>query len=106
MSEIAKILGGKTETLYGLSGAGDLMLTALGTLSRNLAVGKRLGHGDALQAILDELGHIPEGINTVQTIKQLIEKHHLQLPICNAVYEIIFAGKKIDHLIAALMAPS
>jgi glycerol-3-phosphate dehydrogenase (NAD(P)+) len=103
MAQITKVLGGKPETLYGLSGVGDLMLTALGKLSRNLAVGKRLGRGDALQTILDELGHVPEGINTVQSIKQLAQKHHLQLPICNAVYEIIFAGKKIDHLIAALM---
>jgi glycerol-3-phosphate dehydrogenase (NAD(P)+) len=103
MAIIAKALGGNPATVYGLSGVGDLMLTALGKLSRNLAVGTRLGRGDALQTILDELGHIPEGINTVQTIKQLMQKHHLQLPICNAVYEIIFAGKKIDHLLAALM---
>jgi glycerol-3-phosphate dehydrogenase (NAD(P)+) len=104
MSEIAKTLGGKPETIYGLSGAGDLMLTALGTLSRNLAVGKRLGKDDAsLQTILDELGHIPEGINTAQTIHQFMKRKNLQLPICNAVYEIIFAGKQVDHLIAALM---
>lgn len=103
MSEIVKVFGGKPETLYGLSGIGDLMLTALGALSRNLAVGKRLGQGDSLQAILDELGHIPEGINTVKTIHQLMVIKKLQLPICNAIYEIICAGKKIDHLIAALM---
>ncbi len=104
MSEIAKTFGGKPETIYGLSGAGDLMLTALGKLSRNLAVGKRLGKGDAsLQTILNELGHVPEGINTVQTIHQLIETKKLQLPICTAIYEIIFAGKKVDHLITALM---
>lgn len=106
MSHIAKALGGKLETLYGLSGMGDLMLTSLGKLSRNLAVGKRLGKGDALQTILDELGHVPEGINTVQTIHQLMQKKNLQLPICNAIYEIIFASKKVDHLIAALMQHS
>ena len=100
---IAKIFGGKPETLYGLSGIGDLMLTALGKLSRNLAVGKRLGKGDSLKIILDELGHVPEGINTVQSIQQLADKHHLQLPICSAIYDIIFTGKKIDHLITALM---
>jgi glycerol-3-phosphate dehydrogenase (NAD(P)+) len=104
MAQIATVLGGKPETLYGLSGSGDLMLTALGKLSRNLAVGKRLGKGDALlQTILDELGHIPEGVNTVQSIAKLMETKKLQLPICKAVYEIIFAGKKVDHLIAALM---
>ncbi len=103
---IAKVMGGKPETLYGLSGIGDLMLTALGKLSRNLAVGKRLGKGDPLKIILDELGHVPEGINTVQSIQQLADKHHLQLPICSAIYDIIFAGKKIDHLIAALMQDS
>jgi len=103
MEIIAKAFGANPETVYGLSGIGDLMLTALGKLSRNLAVGKRLGKGDALQTILDELGHVSEGINTVQSMRQLSEKKNLQLPICNAVYEIIFADKKIDFLIAALM---
>lgn len=103
MMIIAKALGGKPETLYGLSGIGDLMLTSLGNLSRNLAVGKRLGRGNALQPILDELGHIPEGINTVKTMQQVMQKYKLQLPICSAIHEIIFEGKKIDTLIAALM---
>ncbi len=106
MTIIAKAIGGNPETLYGLSGVGDLVLTSLGSLSRNLAVGKRLGKGDALQPILDELGHVPEGINTVQTMQKVMQKYKLQLPICNAVYEIIFAGKKIDHLIAAMMQHS
>ena len=90
---IAKIIGGKPETLYGLSGIGDLMLTALGKLSRNLAVGKRLGKGDSLKIILDELGHVPEGINTVQSIEQLANKHQIPLPICSR-FMILFSKAK------------
>lgn len=106
MGLMTKVLGGDPATLYGLSGVGDLVLTSLGQLSRNLAVGKRLGRGESLQDIIRELGNAPEGINTVQAIQQLMQKHQLELPICKAVHEIIFAGKKIDHLIAALMKHS
>lgn len=102
MALIAKVLGGDPATLYGLSGVGDLVLTAMGNLSRNLAVGKRLGRGDALQTILDELGHVPEGINTVKSIKQLMEKKRLELPICSAIYDIVFTKGSINALITAL----
>lgn len=106
MALIAKALGGDPTTLYGLSGVGDLILTAMGSLSRNLAIGKRLGKGDALQIILYETSSVPEGINTVQSIKQLASEKHLQLPICSAVHDVIFDGKPIEHLITELMTHS
>lgn len=104
MVTVAQALGGKCETLYGLCGVGDLVLTAMGNLSRNLAVGRRLGKGESLQTILEETGYIPEGINTVQSLQQLIKKHNLDLPICNGIYQVIFQNQKLDALLTDLMS--
>ncbi len=103
MVKLARALGGKQETLYGLSGVGDLVLTSMGKLSRNLAVGRRLGQGDDVNTILRETGYIPEGINTVQSVHQLSQKNGLDLPICDGIYQVIFEHKPLHEIITALM---
>lgn len=103
MVQLSQALGGKEKTMYGLSGVGDLVLTAMGKLSKNLAVGKRLGKGDSLETILQETGYIPEGINTVQSINQLIIKKNLELPICQGIYQVIFEGRPISAMLTDLM---
>ena len=103
MAELAVKLGGKQETVYGLSGVGDLVLTAMGSLSRNLEVGKRLGRGQSLDDILQETGFIPEGINTVDSIHALMKKYDVQLSICSGIYEVIFKGKSIEAMLKELM---
>lgn len=102
MVTIAKTLGGKAETLYELSGVGDLVLTALGKHSKNQEVGRRLGAGKSLEEIVQELKVLPEGINTVQSVYQFMQQHSLNLPICNAVYDCIFNKKPIKDLIQQL----
>lgn len=103
MVQLAEKVGGKQETVYGLSGVGDLVLTSMGSLSRNLEVGKRLGKGESLASILEHTGYIPEGINTVQSAYQLIQREHIDLPICRGIYEIIFTGTPLDRVLKALM---
>ncbi|MEX0939939.1 MAG: NAD(P)H-dependent glycerol-3-phosphate dehydrogenase [Candidatus Babeliales bacterium] len=103
MITLAKLYNGRPETLYGLCGVGDLVLTAMGKLSKNREVGRRLGKGQKLEKILDETGYIPEGINTVNSVHQLIENHNLDLPICNGVYQIINGKQSIDGLLTLLM---
>jgi len=103
MAELAVALGGKKETVYGLSGVGDLVLTSMGSLSRNLEVGKRLGKGQSLQTILEQTGYIPEGINTVESVHQLMRKHDVQLLICSGIYDVIFKEKSLKELIKELM---
>lgn len=103
MAELAVKLGGRQETVYGLSGVGDLVLTGMGSLSRNLEVGKRLGRGESLDDILKETGFIPEGINTVQSMHALMKKHGAYLAICTGIYEVIFEGKPIDVMLKELM---
>ncbi|MCK4650853.1 NAD(P)-dependent glycerol-3-phosphate dehydrogenase [Candidatus Babeliales bacterium] len=90
MARLAKHFGGKSQTIYGLSGFGDLVLSSTGTFSRNLMAGKLLGERKSLDKVKVELRVLPEGINTVQSIHQLIKKSDLQMPICVAVYKTIF----------------
>lgn len=104
MAHLAVTLGGLKETIYGLSGVGDLMLSATGSLSRNLEVGKKLGYGQDLETILKETGYIPEGINTVQSMHELICKKDLQLPICNGVYAVIFQKKSVHNFLDSIMS--
>lgn len=74
-------LGGNRETMVGLSGLGDLVLTSMGQLSRNSYLGKCIGKGKSVEAITQELGTIPEGINTVASMMQLKERYNLDLPV-------------------------
>ena len=103
MVELAKSRGAHEKTLYGLSGIGDLVMTSMGTRSRNLEVGKRLGRGESLDSILRQTGYIPEGINTVQTLNQMIQKEGLDLPVCQGIYDAIFSKKSLESVLRSLM---
>jgi len=102
--QIAVALGGRQETIYGLSGVGDLVLTSMGNLSKNLALGKRLGQGDSLTSLSASSSVVPEGINTIQSVYELIERYKLDLPICQGLYHVIFNEKTINEFLAQLMA--
>lgn len=104
MAHIAQVLGGNQQTIYGLAGVGDLVLTSMGSASRNVAVGQQLAKGQSLDTILRETGHIPEGINTVQAVYQLMKKHDIVLPICKGIYEVIFNKKSVQDFLKTLMA--
>ena len=90
MTALAEALGAKHKTLQDLAGIGDLFLTVSGHYSRNFFVGKRLGSGQKLESVLQETGFIPEGLNTVKTVKQLIEKYQLTLPLFSTLYAVVF----------------
>jgi glycerol-3-phosphate dehydrogenase (NAD(P)+) len=105
MVQLAQTLGGSQETVYGLSGVGDLVLTAMGTLSRNVALGRQLGQGHNLDTFL-HTSTMPEGINTVQAVRELMRKQHISLPICNGIYEMIFNNKSVHDFLKILMTCS
>ena len=105
LQEIAALvvaMGGSAETVYGLAGVGDLVLTTTGIASRNLQVGIRLGKGESLESILVATGYTPEGVNTVQSIHQLMLRYNLQLPVCNSIYEVVFKKVPVDTIKKAL----
>ncbi|MBC7780046.1 MAG: NAD(P)-dependent glycerol-3-phosphate dehydrogenase, partial [Proteobacteria bacterium] len=82
-------LGGRPDTLMGLSGAGDLILTCTGDLSRNRRVGLRLAEGTALTIILDELGHVAEGVSSAGALARLAQAHGVEMPITEAVCGVL-----------------
>lgn len=93
LSEMVRLgvkLGGRAETLGGLSGVGDLILTCTGDLSRNRKVGLLLAQQRALPYILRELGHVAEGVYTVSAVHKLVQKLGVDMPICEAVYRVLY----------------
>ena len=86
---LSAALGGKRETLMGLAGLGDLVLTCTGDLSRNRRVGLALAQGKRLPAILAELGHVAEGVNAAIAARTLAAHHGVEMPICEVVCRVL-----------------
>lgn len=89
MQRFGKYFGAKKSSFLGLSGAGDLFLTANSTMSRNFRVGLGLASNKNLEIILTELGEVAEGVKTAQAIIKLSKKHGIYTPIANEVFEIL-----------------
>jgi glycerol-3-phosphate dehydrogenase (NAD(P)+) len=103
-ARLAVALGGRRETLTGLSGLGDLVLTCTGDLSRNRRVGLGLGRGEALAAILAGLGHVAEGVSAAQAAHTLAGALGVDLPICEAVYRVLYEDLPPRRAVEALLA--
>jgi len=112
LAEIARLgaaMGGKSETIFGLTGAGDLILTATGELSRNRRVGLQLAEGIPLQKILEDLGHVAEGVYTAQEVAKLAEARGVDMPVTAAVNDVL-QGKltpkaAVEQLLARDLKP-
>jgi glycerol-3-phosphate dehydrogenase (NAD(P)+) len=92
MMRFGVALGGSAETLMGLTGVGDLILTCTGSLSRNRSVGLALGQGGALDATLSSIGHVAEGVQCARAVKASAERLGIEMPITIAVAAILFDG--------------
>lgn len=106
LAEITRLglkLGGRPETLGGLSGAGDLILTCTGDLSRNRQVGMLLAQQHDLPEILRRLGHVAEGVYSVREVHQLAQRLEVAMPICEAVYRIIYQHVPANEVAADLL---
>lgn len=103
LSSIVTALGGKSKTIYGLTGIGDLILTCTGDLSRNRTVGLELARGRACEEILQDLGHVAEGVSAASEIYKLSKHFNLEMPIVEAVYGIIFKNADIRQTVAKLL---
>lgn len=106
MIELGYVLGAYKDTFYGLSGVGDLVLTSFGRCSRNLLVGRRLGQGASLDTLAQEFPSLPEGINTAQSLLQLIQREEISVPIFTGIYQVIFEGRSLHDMLAYLMSRS
>jgi len=89
ISRLGTALGGRPETFMGLAGAGDLILTATGDLSRNRRVGLELARGRELTEILAGLGHVAEGTRSAREVARLASQHAVEMPITEAVNSVL-----------------
>ena len=98
MTRFGRNFGAKKNTFLGLSGSGDLFLTASSTLSRNYRVGLGLAEGKNLESILEELGEVAEGVYTSEAVFKLVQKHDIYVPIAVEVHQMIKGKKPEDSL--------
>ena len=103
MTRLAVRLGGRAETLAGLAGMGDLVLTCFGSLSRNRRVGFELGRGRKLEDIVNEMRAVAEGVKTAKAANDLATKLGAEMPITAGVYQMLYEGKTPRELELELM---
>jgi glycerol-3-phosphate dehydrogenase (NAD(P)+) len=107
LAELARLgaaLGGKAETFMGLAGAGDLILTCTGDLSRNRRVGLLLAKGEPLDAVLRRLGHVAEGVFSARAVESLAVEKGVDMPITRAVCAVLFRGASAPDAVRQLLA--
>lgn len=97
-------LGARRETMAGLSGLGDLILTATSAQSRNMSLGAALGRGEPLAAILAGRNSVAEGVATASAMAALASEHGVDTPICLAVADLVSGARTVDAVIADLLA--
>lgn len=103
MTRLGTALGARTETFMGLSGLGDLVLTATGDLSRNRRVGQLLATGMTLAQAVDSLGHVAEGVYSARTVLQRAQHLGVDMPIVQAVVDLLDGRTRPAQAVAALM---
>jgi glycerol-3-phosphate dehydrogenase (NAD(P)+) len=92
MMRLGRVLGAREQTLMGLTGMGDLVLTCTGNLSRNRRLGLALGAGKSLERALAEIGQVVEGVKTAAEVWRLARRHGVDMPICQQVHGILHLG--------------
>jgi len=102
LCHLAAKLGSSGKCLSGLAGVGDLMLTCSSELSRNYRVGRRLAQGESIREILASTQSVAEGVATADALHSLAERHGVDMPICNEVYQVIYQGKTVTQALLDL----
>lgn len=104
MNRLGAALGARAETLSGLCGLGDLVLTCSSTQSRNMSCGMRLGEGESLDEILASRNSVTEGVATAPALVKLAEREGVEMPICVAVNRVLSGDISPAGAMAALLA--
>jgi glycerol-3-phosphate dehydrogenase (NAD(P)+) len=89
MLRLNQAIGGKAETLMGLAGLGDLVLTCTGDLSRNRRLGLALGRGQSIADAVREIGQVVESVQTADEVMRQADRHEVELPISSAVQQVL-----------------
>jgi len=103
ITRLAVCLGADRQTLYGLSGLGDLVLTCTGDMSRNRTVGLRLGRGETLDAILGSMSEVAEGVRNTRVVRELATSVNVEMPITEQMDALLYDGKDPRTAVVELM---
>lgn len=103
LRRLGEALGARPETLMGLSGLGDLILTCSSPQSRNMSLGRALGQGRSIKEVIGERRSVTEGVFTAAAVMRIAAEHAIELPICAAVHAIVEDKLGVDAAIEDLM---
>jgi glycerol-3-phosphate dehydrogenase (NAD(P)+) len=103
MTRLGVALGARPETFFGLSGVGDLIVTAFSRHSRNRGFGERLGKGETPEQIVASTQMVAEGVKTAKSAWQLAQRHGVEVPITREVQAILYEGKSPKQAVRDLM---
>lgn len=106
MAELTRLgeqMGGTRRTFGGLAGMGDLIVTCTSMHSRNNRAGILIGQGKTVEEAMREVGAVVEGYYAAESIHQLAEREHVEMPICRCAYEVLYNGKDVRGVVAELM---
>jgi len=107
LAEITRLgtaLGAREQTFFGLAGLGDLVTTCVSPKGRNRSFGERIGKGQSVEEAIGATDSVVEGIATCESVIALAKRYSVEMPITQAVYEILFEGKGVEKAICDLMA--
>jgi glycerol-3-phosphate dehydrogenase (NAD(P)+) len=104
LRRFGEVLGARPETLMGLSGLGDLLLTCGSAQSRNMSLGRALGQGQTLAAVLGSRRSVAEGVYTAAAVAKVAAEKGVDMPICRAVAAIVAGSLTVDAAIEALLS--
>ena len=104
ITRLGVAMGAKAETFGGLAGLGDLITTCVSPEGRNRTVGERIGRGQKLDEILGAMDSVAEGVPTTRSVRQLAQRHGVEMPITEAVHSVLFDGKDAIAALTDLMS--
>tara|TARA_B100000929_G_scaffold125468_1_gene99410 strand:- start:82 stop:1077 length:996 start_codon:yes stop_codon:yes gene_type:complete len=103
MTKLGLKMGANESTFSGLSGIGDLLVTALSKHSRNRFVGEKIGRGESLDKVTENMKMVAEGVNTCKAIPDLVDKYEIEMPISQSIHDILFNKKDPLKVVKELM---
>lgn len=103
ISRLGVAMGAKAKTFLGLSGVGDLIVTCTSVHSRNWRAGDQLGKGIPLKEVINNMGMVIEGISTTKAAYELAQQQQIEMPITEAIYDVLYNDRNVKQVIAELM---
>ena len=103
ISRLGVAMGAKIDTFGGLAGLGDLITTCVSPEGRNRSVGEQIGKGRKLADVLAKMDSVAEGVPTTRSVRELGKRYHVEMPITESVYAVLFEDKDVLHALTDLM---